>query len=151
MADIDVLIVEHKSVGPAMIDLLGGHTQAMLATIASVLPQIRSGKLRALATSGAERSVLMPDTPTIAEAAVPGFATVQWHGMLASAGTPAPLVDKLNRELKAILEMEESKRKLLNAGVEPDYMEPAEFGAFYRREMEQWASVIKKANIRLKE
>ena len=151
MAGIDVLIVEYKSGGPAVIDLLGGHTQAMLATIASVLPQIRSGKLGALATSGAGRSVLMPDTPTIAEAAVPGFATVQWHGMLVPAGTPASLVDKLHAELKAILALDETKKKLLNAGVEPDYLGPAEFGAFYRREMDQWASVIRKANIKLKE
>jgi tripartite-type tricarboxylate transporter receptor subunit TctC len=151
MADIDIVIVEYKSGGPAVIDLLGGHTQAMLATIASVLPQIKAGKLRALATSGTGRSVLMPDTPTLAETAVPGYATVQWHGLVVPAGTPAPVVDRLQQELKAILASDDTKKTLLNAGVEPDYLGPAEFGAFSKRELEQWAGVVKKANITLRE
>lgn len=150
-ADIDVVIVEYKSGGPAVIDLLGGHTQAMLATIASVLPHIKAGKLKALGTSGAERSALLPDTPTIAEAGVPGFETVQWHGLVAPAGTPAPIIDRLHRELKAILASDETKKRLLNAGVETDYLGPTEFWAFSKREMDQWARVIKKANITLKD
>lgn len=149
-AGIDFVIVEYKSGGPAVIDLLGGHTQAMLATIASVLPHIRSGKLRALGTSGAERSVLMPDTPTIA-AAVPGFQTVQWHGIVAPAGTPVPIIDRLGSELKTIMASDETKKRLLGAGVEIDYLGAAEFAAFSKREMDQWARVIKEARITLKE
>lgn len=151
MAGINVVVVEYKSGGPAVIDLLGGHTQAMLATIASVLPQIKAGKLRSLATSGVERSALLPDAPTISEAGVPGYATVQWHGLLAPAGTPAPIIDKLHAEIKAILSTDAVRKRLLDAGTETEYLGPTEFGAFYVREMDQWASVIRKANIALKE
>ena len=151
MAGIDVVIVEYKSGGPAVIDLLGGHTQAMLATIASVLPQIKAGRLRVLGTSGAARSGLLPDAPTIAEAGVPGFETVQWHGIVAPAGTPAPVIDRLGRELKTIMAADETRKRLLNAGVEIDYLGAAEFDAFSKRELDQWARVIKEARITLKE
>jgi tripartite-type tricarboxylate transporter receptor subunit TctC len=151
MAGLDIVIVEYKSGGPAVIDLLGGHTQAMLATIPSVLPHIRSNKLRALATGGAERSKLMPDLPTIDKAGVPGYATVQWHGIVAPLGMPQRLVERLHAELKATLAPEQAGKKLIAAGVEIDYLPPVEFGAFMRREMAMWAALVRKANIRIRE
>jgi tripartite-type tricarboxylate transporter receptor subunit TctC len=151
MAAIDVVIVEYKSGGPAVVDLLGGHTHAMLATIPSVLSHIKSGKLKVLATSGADRSNLLPDVPTIDQAGVPGYSTVQWHGIVAPAGTPQRMIDRLHAELKAILASEEGRRRLVAAGAEIDYLASAEFGAFMRQDMEQWSQLIRKANIRLRD
>ena len=150
-AGLDFVIIEFKSGGPAVIDLLGGHTHAMLATISSVLPQINAGKLKALGTTGAARSTLLPGVPTLGESGLPGFATVQWHGIVAPAGTPAPIVGRLDTEIKAILTLDETRKRFLNAGAEPDYLGPAEFDAFSKRELDLWAGLIRKANIRMKE
>ncbi len=92
---------------------------------------------------------MLPDVPTIAEAGVPGYKAETWIGMLAPAGTPAPIVDTLNEELKAILALDEIKKSFLTDGTEVDYLGPTEFGAFYKLEMDKWAGVIKKANIKL--
>jgi tripartite-type tricarboxylate transporter receptor subunit TctC len=151
MAAIDVVIVEYKSGGPAVIDLLGGHTHAMLATIPSVLPHIKSNRLRVLATSGTERSNLLPDAPTVDKAGVPGYSTVQWHGVVAPAGTPQRMIERLHAELKAILASDEGRKRLVAAGAEIDYLAPTEFGAFMRRDMELWAQLIRKANIKLRD
>ncbi len=151
MAAIDVLIVEYKSGGPAIIDLLGGQTHAMLATIPSVLQHIKAGKLRVLATSGTERSNFLPDAPTIASAGVPGYSTVQWHGMLAPAGTPQRITDFLHAGLKEILASEEGKRKLVSAGAEIDYLPPKEFGTFIRKDLEQWSHLVQRAEIKSRE
>ena len=149
MACIDFKIVQFKSAGPGVIDLLGGHSHAMIFSITASLPHIKSGKLRVLGTGGVKRSVFLPDVPTVAEAGVPGFEFTQWFGIIAPAGTPAPIVDRLNRELKIILASDDVKKQLLNAGAEEDYMGPAEFGQFIGEEIIRWASVVKKANIKL--
>jgi tripartite-type tricarboxylate transporter receptor subunit TctC len=151
MTGVDVVIVEYKSGGPAVIDLLGGHTQAMLATIPSVLSHIKAGKVRVLATSGAERSNFLPDVPTIDKAGVPGYSTVQWHGIVAPAGTPQRIIDLLHAELKAILESDEGKKRLVGSGAEIDYLPPKEFGVFMRQDMEQWSQLIRKAGIKLRD
>ena len=151
MADIDFKIVQFKSSGPGIVDHLGGHSQALLGTMSPVLAHIKAGKLKALATSGAMRSIMLPDLPTIAEAGLPGFEAVNFYGILAPAGTPAAIVDRLNKEIKTILSLDETKRIFLNDGVEPDYLGPTEFGAFFVQEMNRWERVIKKANITLEE
>ena len=110
---------------------------------------MKSGKLRVLATCGLTRSVFLPDVPTIAESGVPGYELYQWFGLLAPVGTPSPIIDRLNKELKAILALDEVKKMFLNDGAEVDYLGPAEFGTFLEREMAQWARVIKKANIKV--
>ncbi len=147
MADIDFKIVQFKSAGPGIIDLLGGHSQAMIGTIAPPMPHIRSGKLKALATSGAKRSFLLADLPTIAEAGVPGYEATNFYGIFAPAGTPTPIVDRLNRDIKAILALDETKKIFINEGVETDYQGPTEFSAFFVQEIDKWARVIKEANI----
>ena len=149
MAGINIKIVQFKGAGPAVIDLLGGHSQALIGSIAATLPHIKSGKLRALGSSGMKRSFILPDVPTIAEAGVPGYQATSWFGILAPAGTAATVVERLNQELREILASDEIKKALLDDGLAADYLGPAEFGAFLEREMAQWASVIKKANIKI--
>jgi len=123
----------------------------MLATIPLVLQHIKTGKLRALATSGAERSNFLPDAPTLASAGVPGYSTVQWHGILAPAGTPQRTTDFLHAELKQILASEEGWKKLVVAGAEIDYLPPKEFGLFIRRDLDQWSQLVAKAGIKTQE
>jgi tripartite-type tricarboxylate transporter receptor subunit TctC len=149
MAGINIKIVQFKGAGPAVIDLLGGHSQALIGSIAATLPHIKSGKFRALGTSGMKRSFILPDVPTIAEAGVPGYQATSWFGILAPAGTSATIVERLNKELMEILASDEIKQALLDDGLAADYLGPAEFGTFLAREMAQWAGVIKKANIKL--
>ncbi|HYC48092.1 MAG TPA: tripartite tricarboxylate transporter substrate-binding protein [Burkholderiales bacterium] len=148
MAGIDVVIVEYKSGGPGVVGLLGGETQAMLATIPSILPHIKANKVRVLATTGARRSATLPDTPTIAQSGVPGYATVQWHGITAPTGTPQQKIKQLHAELKAMTESEDGRRKLVAAGTEVDFLGLNEFGAFMRQEMELWRQLIRKAKIK---
>jgi len=149
MAGIDCLVVQFKSAGPAVISLLGGHSQAMMGTIASVSPHIKTDKLRALATSGARRSVFLPAVPTVAEAGVLNFDTSIWFGLMAPAGVPNEIIEKINLQLRQMLNAEDVKTAFLNNAVEVDYVEGVVFGQFMNREIDQWAKIIKKANITL--
>jgi len=149
IADIDYKIVQFKGGGPAMTDLLGGHSQAFICSLIAAQPHIKSGKLKALGTGGVKRSAILPDVPTIAEAGVPGYETINWWGVLAPAGTPAPIIARLDNEIKAILATDEVKQRFLKDGVETDYLGSAEFGKFLERETANWTRVVKKANIKL--
>ncbi len=149
MAGIDLTIVQFKGGGPAMIDLLGGHSQGFISSLIAAMPHIKSGKLRALGTGGSKRSSVLPDVPTIAEGGLPGYTSINWWGILAPAGTPAPIVTRLSNELKAIVAMDDVKKRFLNDGIEADHMGPAEFGAFLEEEQANWARIVKKANIKL--
>jgi tripartite-type tricarboxylate transporter receptor subunit TctC len=151
MAGIDIKIVQFKGAGPAITDLLGGHSHAQISSLPAFLPHIKSGKLRVLGTTGVKRSVSLPDVPTIAEAGIPGYETTVWYGILAPAGTPTRIVDSLNRELKQILASDEVKKLLLNEGLELDYLGPTEFVRFIEKHINNWESVVKKANIKLEE
>jgi tripartite-type tricarboxylate transporter receptor subunit TctC len=146
MAGIDFKIVQFKSAGPALVDLLGGHSHALFTPTTGSVPHIKSGKLRVLGTGGEKRSVFLPDVPIIAET-IPGFYLSSWYGILVTAGTPAPIVERLNKEIKEILNMDEVKKQLLAQGAEVDYMGLDEFKTFFGQEIARWASVIKKANI----
>jgi tripartite-type tricarboxylate transporter receptor subunit TctC len=148
MAGIDVLMVHFKGQGPTITDLLGGHSHASINSIPAFLPHITSGKLKALGVTTAKRSDRLPDVPTIAEAGVPGYETKSWYGLFAPAGTPASIVDRLNREIRATLETDDMKKLFANAGLEMDYLGPAEFERFVRGEMKTWQTVAKKANIK---
>jgi tripartite-type tricarboxylate transporter receptor subunit TctC len=149
MAGIDLTIVQFKGGGPAMTDLLGGHSQGFISSLIAAMPHIKSGKLRALGTGGATRSSVLPDVPTIAEGGLPGYTSINWWGILAPAGTPTPIVNRLSNELKAIVTMDDVKKRFLNDGIEADHMGPAEFGAFLEAEQENWTRIVKKANIKL--
>jgi tripartite-type tricarboxylate transporter receptor subunit TctC len=152
MADIDVKVVHFKGGGPAMIDLIGGHSHANFGSLPNNLSHIKSGKVRVLGTCGVKRSTILPDVPTIAEAGVPGFELSQWWAILAPAGTPAPIVDRLNNELKTILTSDDEVKKLfMNQGAETDYLSPAEFGPFLAADIAKWSRVVKQANLKLEQ
>ncbi len=147
MADVDFTIVHFRGNGPAIIDLVGGHSNASLVSLPVALPHIKSGKLRVLGTGGEKRSILLPDVPTISEAGVPGYALVQWFGVFAPAGTPAPIADRLGRELKVIIDADDIKNWFINEGVAADYQGSNEFGPFYAGEVSKWVRIVKEAGI----
>jgi len=149
LAGIDVAIVQFKGGGPAMIDVIGGHTDAALGSLIQFMPHIKSGKLKALGTGGAKRSVVLPDVPTIAEAGVSGYAANNWWGILAPAGTPPSIVNRLHKELLVILSSAETQKRFLDQGAEVDEMGPAEFGPFIAAETAKWARVVKEAGIKV--
>lgn len=149
MAGIDFRVVQYRSAGPAIIALVGGHNNASLGSIASMLPHIRSSRLRALGTSGDERHFALPDVPTIAEAGVPGYSSTSWYGISAPAGTPAPIVDRLTKEIEAALSSPEVRQRFRNRGTEACYLGgPEAFGPFIAQEMVKWERLIKNANIK---
>ncbi len=149
MAGINFKIIQFKGGGPAMIDQLGGHSQFSLGSLIQTLPHIQSGKFRILGTGGLKRSSVLPNAPTIAEAGVPGYEATNWWGILAPAGTPAPIVGRLNNELKTLLTSAEVKKLFMNEGADVDYIGPAEFGPFIEREITKWTRVVREANIKV--
>jgi tripartite-type tricarboxylate transporter receptor subunit TctC len=149
MAGIDFKIVQFKGAGPALIDMLGGHSHFIITSILPVLPHIKSGQLRVLGDGGVKRSVILPDVPTIAEAGLAGYDVSGWFGVLAPTGTPRPVIDRLNKEIKTILSSAELQKRFVNEGTEVDYMAPAEFGPFLEREVTKWVRVVKEANIKV--
>jgi tripartite-type tricarboxylate transporter receptor subunit TctC len=150
MAGIDFKIVQFKSGGQAITDVLGGHSHWMLGTVTLSLSQIRSGKLKALGISGSVRSNLIPDVPTISEAGVPGYEASQWLGVLAPAGTPKAIVDRLHKELAEILNSEDTKKMLEEQGQDLALLGPTEFGKFMAAETAKWGKVNKEGNIKVK-
>ena len=132
------------------VDLVAGRIDLVIAAAGALLPQIKSGRLRLLAVSSGTRDPAMPDIPTIAEQGVPGFEVLGWYGLLAPAGTPAPVVRKIFAEVVRILALPEIKTFYQNAGLDAAVStSPGEFDAFIRSEREKWAKVIKAANIRI--
>lgn len=149
MAGIDFLTAQYKSGGQAILDVLGGHSHWMLGTVTLSLSHIKSGKLKALGMSGSVRSRLIPDVPTIAEAGVPGYEASQWLGLLAPAGTPKSIVDRLHREITEILSSEDTKKMLEEQGQDLALLGPVEFGKFMAAETAKWGKVIKESNIKV--
>jgi tripartite-type tricarboxylate transporter receptor subunit TctC len=133
----------------ALADLMSGSIQLMFSDIPSALPLIKAGKLRALAVTGAERSSSMPDAPTIAEAGVPGYAIEAWYGILTSAGTPGPIVERLNRELKVVLEDPAFKRKMQDLALEMSWQSPQEFSSFLGAQVKRLGEVVRVSGARL--
>ena len=148
LTGVDVGIIQFKGGGPAMIDVIGGHTHAALGSLIQFMPHIKSGKVKALGTGGAKRSVTLPDVPTIAEAGVAGYEANNWWGILAPAGTPRPIIDRLNKEISAILSSPETQKVFGDQGAEVDKLGPAEFGPYIVAETAKWGKVIKEANIK---
>jgi tripartite-type tricarboxylate transporter receptor subunit TctC len=148
MAKIRMMHIPYKGTGPALVDLLGGQVQVMMNSAVSMLPQVKSGKLRALAVTGLRRLAALPDLPTVAET-VTGYEAASWYGILAPARTPRPVIDKLNREIVAIVRLPDLRDRLAAEGAEAVGNSPEEFAAFIRRELARWAAVIKGAGIRL--
>jgi tripartite-type tricarboxylate transporter receptor subunit TctC len=146
MTGIDAVQVPYKGSAPGVTDLLAGNVQFMFNALPSMLQHIQAGKLRALGTSGTKRAPQLPDVPTVRET-VPGYEVTTWYSFVAPAGTPAAVVERLNREISAIVEAPEMKEKLRAQGLEADAMTPAELGKHFQAESAKWAKVIRDAKI----
>ncbi len=135
--------IPYKGTGPAMTDLLGGHIPLSFSPIPAVHESAKSGLLRMLAVTSARRSTLVPDMPTVAESGVPGFDAVLRYGLVAPAGTPRPIIERLNAALRATLESEEVRNRLAIEGAEPLPSTPEEYAVDIDHEETQWSKVIK--------
>jgi len=147
----DLTTVPYKGTAPAINDLLGGQTQAMFPGLAAALPQIRAGKIRALAVTGRERSPQLPDVPTMEQAGFKGFDAMQWYGSAGPANMPAEVVKRLNDTQVQVLRDPELREKLAVEAVEPWPMTPAEFGKFIQSEVQRWSALAKARNIHLED
>jgi tripartite-type tricarboxylate transporter receptor subunit TctC len=143
MAGVDMQHVPYKGGALAMVDLLGGQISMTFGDIPTALPHIRSGKLRSIAVTGAKRSPLLPDVPTVAEQGLAGFDVTAWFGVFTTAGTPRAVVDRLNAEIVRILDLPDVRDKLNAIGMEPVTNTPDQFAAFVQREIAKWAPVVK--------
>ncbi len=148
MTKVDIVHVPYKGNVPAITDLLGGQTSMAFATMPTVLPHVRAGKLRALAVLGTVRSPALPDVPTIAES-VPGFEVSNWIGLFGPAGLPPAIVARLNAEVQKIMRSPEIRKRLENEGAKFVPMTPGQFAAFQKAELAKWAKTIKEANIKI--
>ena len=146
MTGIDAVQVPYKGSAPGTTDLLAGNVQFMFNALPSMLQHIQAGKIRALGVSSAKRAPQLPDVPPLKDA-VPGYEVVTWYSFVAPAGTPKAVVDRLNKEISAIVEMPEMKERLRGQGVEADAMTSDELATLYRNETAKWAKVIKDAKI----
>jgi len=148
-AGIKLVHVPYKSIAPAVTETVGGHVPMMFGSLPSVLPQVKAGRLRALAVSTAKRSSFVPELPTVAEAGVPGFEARQWWGVFAPAKTPRPVVAKLNGEIHKILAAEDVKSRLADEGAEPVVTTPEAFGAIVKSDIAKWKKVVADLNLKL--
>ncbi|MGZ5063282.1 MAG: tripartite tricarboxylate transporter substrate binding protein [Usitatibacter sp.] len=146
MTGIDAVQVPYKGSAPGVTDLLAGNVQFMFNALPSMLQQINAGRLRALGVSGKKRSPQLPDVPPIRET-VPGYDVTTWYSFVAPAGTPAAVIERLNREISAIVESPEMRKKLEDQGVDAEALTSAELAALFRNESAKWAKVIKDARI----
>jgi tripartite-type tricarboxylate transporter receptor subunit TctC len=149
MAQVDIAAVPYRGTTAIMPDLLANRISMSFANIVNVMPLAREGKLRALAITSIRRSALAPDLPTMAESGFPGFEAVPWFGLLAPAGTPPDVVDRLYRETVKVLAMPQVRKQFDELGLEPVGNTPAEFAALMSRETPEWAKVIRDAGIKL--
>ena len=147
-ADIKLTHVPYKGMGPATTDLLGGQIQMLVASAPSILGQVKAGRVRALAVTTEARSPVAPELPSLDQAGYKGSATELWWGVLAPAGTPQPIVDRLNSEINKIILSAEMKDFFIKEGAEPAAMQPAQFEAFIAGEIERWKKVAKAADIK---
>jgi tripartite-type tricarboxylate transporter receptor subunit TctC len=148
MAGIKLMHIPYKGSGPVLADLLGGHIPMSFTPIPAIHGHVASGKVRALAVTSLKRSSLMPDVPTMAESGLPGFEAVLHYGLLAPAGTPRPIVERLNRELRAALQSDEVLKRLAHEGAEPLPSSPEEYAADIDLEEKKWSRLIKERGIK---
>ena len=140
--------VPYKGAGPAVIDLVGGRIQALFGSVTGTQPQVSAGRIRALATGHLKRLRTMPDLPTVAES-LPGFTNNGWYGIVAPAGTPAPIITKLNAEMKRALANAEFSKHIETIGMEPAGSTPQELREWVRSELARWTKVVRDAGIQV--
>jgi len=148
MAGLKMLHIPYKGSGAGIIDVIAGHVPVMTPSILTGLPHAKAGRLRALGVTSAKRAGGAPDIPTIAEAGVPGYEAVQWFGILAPAGTPRAIIDRVHREAVRVLQNPETKERLVADGADPVGSTPKQFAAFIRAETVKWAKVVKAIGIK---
>ena len=149
MAKVDMVHVPYKGNVPALTDLIAGQTSLLFATMPTALPHVQSGRLKALAVASTARSPAAPQLPTIAEAALPGYAVTNWIGFFAPAGTPRDVVTRLNAEVVRTMQAPEIQKRLATEGAKFSPWTPDQFAAFVKAEMTKWAKVVKEAGIRV--
>ncbi len=149
MARVDMLHIPYKGGGPALTDLVAGHVPVFIAVISTGVPPVKSGRAVALAVTGAKRSAALPDVPTVAETpGMKGYEASNWYGMLAPAGTPHSVIDRLHRDVTAALNAPDVRNPLLARGIETTVSTPAEFTAYIQSETVKWGKVIRAANLK---
>jgi tripartite-type tricarboxylate transporter receptor subunit TctC len=146
-AGIDLVHVPYKGSGPMLTDLIGGQIQATFNGLPSLMGQIKGGALRPLAVGSADRSKVVPNVPTLSELGYKGFETSQWYGIIVPAGTPQPIIDRLQKEIAKALQSKEESKRMLDDGAVLIGDTPAQFSAFIKTEQNRWAKVIEKAKI----
>ena len=147
MAKLKMVHIPYKGTGPAMIDLLAGHVAVMAGTILTTMPQVRAGRLRPLGITSTARSPVSPEIPTVAEAGLPGFESVQWYGLLAPAQTPKDVVTRLHGEMIKILQQPDIRERFAGDGADPVGNAPDQFARFIQTELAKWAKVAREAGI----
>jgi tripartite-type tricarboxylate transporter receptor subunit TctC len=143
MSGTNIVHVPHKASGEARNSVIGGHVHMMFDAITTMTPNVTAGQVRALGTTGTKRSPLTPNIPTVAEAGVPGYEATIWLGVMAPAGTPKPVVEKLNAEINKVINRPDVKEAWQKQGAVPLVMNPAEFDKYLRADIEKWARVVK--------
>lgn len=149
MAGVKMMHIPYKGSGLALIDLLSGQVQLTFANVLSSRAHVQSGRLRALAVSSAKRSAVLPELPTVSESGVPGYDTASWYGYLAPAGTPRPIVQRLNAEIINGINSADMSKRLATDGAEPAGGPPEEFGQFIEKEIARWRKVVKESGVRV--
>ncbi len=147
MAGVELTHVPYKGAGPALIEAVAGHVQVIFSSIVSGMPFAKSGRLRALAITTGRRSAAMPELPSVAESGLPGYDFSSWYGLLVPAGTPKPVIGKLNAETVKALRLPDLKERLSNEGCEPIGSTPEQFAAYLKSEMARWAKVVKSSGM----
>jgi tripartite-type tricarboxylate transporter receptor subunit TctC len=149
MTGVQMTHVPYKGGGPAIVDLIAGHVPSFFAVISTAVPQVRAGKIRPIAVTGAKRAEALPSVPTVDEAGVKGYAATNWYGMLAPAATPAPITERLNREMNNALKAPDVVAFLKDQGIDAAPGTPAEFSRHILAEQKKWWPIIKKSNIKV--
>ena len=147
LAKVRLVHVPYKGSGPAVTDLVGGQVQLMFANLVAALPQVKAGRLRALAVTGEKRTAAAPALPTVIEAGVPGYVVLSWFGVLAPVATPREIITRLNAELIQAMRAPEMRDRLASDGAEPATGTPEQFAAFIKSEITQWTTVVRNAGI----
>jgi tripartite-type tricarboxylate transporter receptor subunit TctC len=149
MAGVKMNHIPYKGTGPALTDTLGGQTDVFFSSTATAMPHVQAGKLRALAVTTAKRIPALPDVPTVAEAAVPGYDVTLWHGLIGPKGLPKEVVDRINAEATKALKLKETAEQLQNDGVAPAGGSSQQFAATIKSEIGMWRKVVTDAGVKV--
>jgi len=149
MAGLDMVHIPYKGTAPALTELVAGQVDLAFENMPALIPHIQAGRLRALAVTTTKRSAVMPELPTIAEAALPGYDASVWFGVFAPAGTPRPVIDRLHGEILKALQTQDLKSRMIGMGTDVSGMGPDDFSAYVRKEIPKWANLVKAAGVKV--